>query len=216
MLYEKYRPRSFADFLGNADVVANVRRVIEAEGFTGAAFWIDGPSGTGKSTLAELIVSAVGAADIETERLDGSKCTGPAVERLAKALRCRPMFGRFHAVIVNEAHAMTAAAVQAWLTWLEDLQREARPVVVIFTTTEGRKADLFGTFDSPFKSRCLLCSLSSYGLNKTFAAAAKRIAEAEGLDGQPIARYERRAAECQNNMRALLSAIEAGEMLASK
>ena len=62
-------------------------------------------------------------------------------------------------------------------------------------------------------SRCLRVQLTSYGVKKAFAAHAKRIAGAEGLDGQPIAKYERLIQDCKNNLRAALSAIEMGTML---
>ena len=39
------------------------------------------------------------------------------------------------------------------------------------------------------------------------------IAEAEGLDGQPIARYEQLARDSKNNMRRMLMAVESGVMV---
>lgn len=50
-------------------------------------------------------------------------------------------------------------------------------------------------------------------LAKPMAEAVQGIARAEGLDGQPIARYVRLMQECGNNMRRALQIVEAGAML---
>lgn len=44
-------------------------------------------------------------------------------------------------------------------------------------------------------------------------ARALEIAQAEGLDGQPLAKYKRLVQDCKNSMRAVLQRIDAGEML---
>jgi hypothetical protein len=87
--------------------------------------------------------------------------------------------------------------------------------VVIFTTTRCVDEGLFGDHDSgPFASRCHQITLTNQGLAEAFAARAREIALAEGLDGQALEVYVKRVKLRKNNFRAVLMDIEAGEMLA--
>ena len=65
----------------------------------------------------------------------------------------------------------------------------------------------------PLLSRCLVLRLTNQGLAEPFAAEARRIAQAEGLDGKPPAAYVRLVRDCNNNLRAAIERIEAGAML---
>ncbi len=95
------------------------------------------------------------------------------------------------------------------MTFLEALPRHC---VVIFTTTRQPDEELFGTDNGPLYSRCHCIRLTNQGIAEPFARRIKAIAEAEGLDGQPIAKYVALIRQCKNNMRRAIQLIEAGEL----
>jgi len=209
-LYEKYRPKSLDDFIGQPKIKKQLQSLMKRDSWDRDAIWIQGPSGTGKTSLAWILANKV-ANPFDIEELDGDKCNVEAVRELERSLNLTSMFGDWKAVIVNEAHAMSHKAIQAWLTLLERLPKHR---LIIFTTTESIQADLFGNFSSPFTSRCKVFTFTNQGLAQEMAIRAKAIAHSESLDGQPEAKYLRLVQDCKNNMRLVLQRIDACEMLA--
>ena len=208
-LFEKYRPKTLNEFIGQDKVKKQVSRIIERDGWDRDAWFIQGPSGTGKTTLAWIVARQV-ANDFDITELDGDKCNAEAVRELERSLALSSMFGGWKVVIVNEAHAMSNKAVQAWLTLLERLPRHT---LIIFTTTESLQQDLFGNFTGPFSSRCKVFTFTNQGLAQLFAQRAKQIAQTENLDGKHDQAYLRLVQECKNNFRQVLQRIDACEMV---
>lgn len=206
-LQHKYQPQSWAQFVGQDKAIRRLRRIVDRESFTGDAFWVSGPSGTGKTSMA-WIVARQFAEPFDIVELDGEACTIGAVRKAADLMQYTTLSGGYRARIVNEAQAMTGRAVQAWLTVLDKLPPR---VLVIFTTTED-SADLFGQFDGPFRSRCKTVAFTNQGLALAFARRAREIARAEGMDGKPESAYLRLVQQSRNNMRAVLQEIESGVM----
>lgn len=210
-LYEQWRPGSWGEVVGQ-DFAVRRLRALEKRGLAGKAYWISGPSGVGKTTIARLIARAI-ADGFNVEELDATRLTRGKLDEVRETIRLyglgeRP--GRVY--IVNEAHGLRKDVIRELLIMLEDIPTHA---AWIFTTTlEGQQTLFDGQEDAaPLMSRCLRFELDGYDTGRAFAAHVRKVARAAGLDGRPLKEYRELAAETNNNMRAMFQAVEAGQML---
>lgn len=208
----KHRPATWGDVVGQEKAVARLTNLRDARGLGGRAYWLTGGSGTGKTTLALLIAGEV--ADPECiEELDAGTLTPADVQELERTASVRGWGKGGRVWVINEAHGLRKAVVRQLLVTLERLPAH---VAVIFTTTNDGQAALFeGVEDAhPLISRCLPVPLARRDLAKAFAERARAIAQAEGLDGgRTPAQWLRLVQDNGNNLRAVLQAVDAGEML---
>lgn len=210
-LYEEYRPRTWAQVVGQNKAIQTIQ-TLARRGLGGRVLYITGSSGTGKTTIARLVAGEL-ADEYAIIEIDAADMSMDRVREYERLCRVRPIGRGWHVFIVNEAHKLSGAVVSRLLSTFE-AGHVQNTSTWIFTTTAAGESLFDENFDSgPFGSRCVQISLSQRNLAKTFAERAREIAQAHGLDGQPIEKYVRLAKDCRNNLRDMLNRIEAGAMI---
>jgi putative ATPase len=130
-LAERMRPRTFDEFVGQADLLAPgkpLREAIERDLLQSIILW--GPPGTGKTTLARIIADITKARFISFSAvLSGIK---EIREVMTEAQRIRKTTGRRSIVFIDEIHRFNKAQQDAFLPRVE-----AGDIVLIGATTEN-------------------------------------------------------------------------------
>jgi replication-associated recombination protein RarA len=197
-LAEKYRPTAIADFIG----LDKVKKILSAFSIrpTVSAWVFVGPAGTGKTTMAQALCSAIKG---EFHHIPSQKCDARAIDDVVRQCWYAPFHGTFHVVVVDEADRMSDGAQLALLSKLDST---AAPPQTIWIFTCNQSDGL----EKRFLSRCRVLEFSSYGMREDLAQLLSCIWCDE--TGRPIddksPDFTRIAKDATNNVRTALMALE--------
>lgn len=201
-LARKYRPKIFAELIGQEPMVRTLRNAF-ASGRIAQAYMLTGVRGVGKTTTARLVARALnyegpkgeGATiDIEEEgvhcrailegrhldviEMDAASHTGiDDIRDLIDSAHYKPNSARYKVYIVDEVHMLSK---QAFNGLLKTLEEPPEHVKFIFATTEIRKVPV------TVLSRCQRFDLKRIDV-ETLSAHLARIAKEEGSQADPAA-----------------------------
>ena len=147
-LYREYRPKSFAEVIGQKHITQTLQNQIRTN-TVGHAYLFCGTRGTGKTSVAKIfaaeLVGAKNTLDIfEIDAASNNSVTD--VREIIDAVKYPPIGGKFKVYIIDEVHMFSSSAFNAFLKTLEEPPAH---VVFILCTTEPHK--LLPTV----QSRCL-------------------------------------------------------------
>jgi DNA polymerase-3 subunit gamma/tau len=157
VLYRKYRPKSFKDFVGQEAVIKVIMNEISSEQIS-HAYLFSGHRGTGKTTLARIFAKAINCQNrkgaepcnecpscreinegraIDLIEVDAASNRGiEEVKSLRENIRFAPSFLKYKVLILDEAHQLSKDATNALLKIMEEPPSYA---VFILATTEANK-----------------------------------------------------------------------------
>jgi DNA polymerase-3 subunit gamma/tau len=219
----KYRPRKFADLVGQEVLKRTMSNAIKANRIYNAIFLV-GPHGLGKTTSARIIAACLNSPGGETVtpkdcpevdaifegkspdviELNAASNKGiDDIREIQKEIQYHPVNAKYKVYIIDEVHGLTPQAFEALLKTLEEPPPHCK---FILCTTESHK--LKGTT----LSRCMEFNVSTLPWNQ-IAAHLKEVAQKEGVQIEDAA-LKVLAKRADGHMRDALKHLDATIMYA--
>jgi len=214
----KYACKSWSDVVAQDDLVASIARLRDRGSLDRRFYWFSGSSGTGKTTMTNLLAEELSSDGMNVREIDANTLTVSMVDKMARSWQTRPLGGGNHVLILNESHGLREKVVTSLLSWYDQITKYGDSVVLIFTTTTQGNVLFEDLFDAaPLKSRCVPCKLSTRNVLPPMLARLLEIAALEGLDSGDVkrdtARMTKQLKAARNNMRECLQWLEFGGLV---
>lgn len=151
-LHLKYRPKTFNEMLGQAVVVASLKKALASKNLP-HAFLFTGASGCGKTTLARIVAMTIGVPASNVLEIDAATNSGVenmrSVTDLVRYKSLRDDDGK-RFVIIDECHSLSKAT---WQSLLKAIEEPPSHCFWAFCTTESDKVP------DTIRTRCLSYNL---------------------------------------------------------
>ena len=136
----EYRPKEFADMIGQDAIVRTLSNAIKNENIPQALLFC-GPRGVGKTSCARILAKKINNLEDNLEynifELDAaSNNSVEDIRNITDQIRIPPQVGKYKVYIIDEVHMLSNAAFNAFLKSLEEPPKH---VVFILATTEKNK-----------------------------------------------------------------------------
>ena len=174
-LYQKYRPSSFKEVLGQEHIVKTLQSALK-EKHPGHAYLFVGTRGTGKTSVARILAKELGAHDSDIHEIDAATYTSVEnIRQLREEAVALPFESEKKVYIVDEVHMLSKSAFNAFLKLLEEPPAH---VAFILATTELEKVP------DTIQSRCQVFTFKK-PTAKVLTEMVTRVAKAEGFTLEP-------------------------------
>jgi len=171
-LHVKYRPETFDEMIGQDHVVQSLKSLFEQKTYP-HAYLFTGSSGTGKTTVSRIVAKMLGCDYQNILEIDAASFGKVEDIRELVARLDYATFGTnpLKYIIIDEAHACTKSA---WQAFLKTIEEPPPHVYFAFCTTEADKVP------DTIKTRCHTYTLRDVSIDNLVELVSV-IAEAEDI-----------------------------------
>lgn len=193
----KYRPAKFNDVSSQTSIIRILSRQIDTNTFKNAYLFC-GSSGCGKTTIARIFANEINKHQGNPIEIDAASNNGvDNVKQIIKSASERSLDSEYKIYIIDECHALTS---QAWQAFLKCIEEPPKYTVFIFCTTEKNKVP------DTIKNRCQVFNFNRIP-SELIKLRLKYICKQEGfLNYEDACDYISRI--CKNQMRDGISLLE--------